>query len=149
MRRTRHGQALVEMAMLFPLLLLIIVGGIIDFGMAFYNMLTLQQLANDAAQYAAESNCGVARSASEVYAYVGTKKPYYWKTSDFPTPTYDPNVQLYLGSSPGKAVQVTLKYNSPVYTPFYQAMMNSIGSGPYIVLGSKAVYQIPTTVYTR
>ena len=52
----KKGQSIVEMSLLFPLFLLIIVGGIVDFGFAFYNVLALQQVANDAALTGAEKN---------------------------------------------------------------------------------------------
>ena len=37
-RKKKKGQAIVEMAILFPVFLLVIVGGVVDFGFAFYNM---------------------------------------------------------------------------------------------------------------
>ncbi|GAB1353812.1 hypothetical protein MASR1M12_25500 [Erysipelotrichia bacterium] len=41
-RKKNKGQAIVELALVFPFFLLIILGGIIDFGFAFYNYVTLR-----------------------------------------------------------------------------------------------------------
>ena len=52
LRRSENGQAMVEMALVLPILLLL-VGGIIDFGWLFYNKLALNNAAREGARYAA------------------------------------------------------------------------------------------------
>ena len=52
MRKSEAGQAMVEMALVLPILL-ILVGGIIDFGWLFYNQLALTNAAREGARYAA------------------------------------------------------------------------------------------------
>ena len=76
-RRKTKGQAIVEMAMVFPFFLLIVVGGIIDFGFAFYNYQTLQQIANDTAQWAAESLKDV-NDTGAIVEYANGMRPTWW-----------------------------------------------------------------------
>lgn len=52
LRRSEKGQAMVEMALVLPILILII-GGIVDFGWLFYNKLALNNAAREGARYAA------------------------------------------------------------------------------------------------
>lgn len=52
LRRSEKGQAMVEMALILPILILII-GGIVDFGWLFYNKLALNNAAREGARYAA------------------------------------------------------------------------------------------------
>lgn len=52
LRRSEKGQAMVEMALILPVLILII-GGIVDFGWLFYNKLALNNAAREGARYAA------------------------------------------------------------------------------------------------
>ena len=52
LRRSEKGQAMVEMALVLPILL-VLVGGIMDFGWLFYNQLALNNAAREGARYAA------------------------------------------------------------------------------------------------
>lgn len=52
LRRNEAGQSMVEMALVLPILL-ILVGGILDFGWLFYNQLALTNAAREGARYAA------------------------------------------------------------------------------------------------
>ena len=51
LRRNEAGQAMVEMALVLPILL-ILIGGIVDFGWLFYNQLSLTNAAREGARYA-------------------------------------------------------------------------------------------------
>lgn len=51
MRKSEAGQSMVEMALVLPILLLLI-GGIMDFGWLFYNQLALTNAAREGARYA-------------------------------------------------------------------------------------------------
>ena len=51
LRRNEAGQSMVEMALVLPILL-ILVGGIMDFGWLFYNKLALTNAAREGARYA-------------------------------------------------------------------------------------------------
>jgi len=139
MKRTkRRGQGIVELAVLFPFFLLVIIGGIIDFGFAFYNMLSLQQLANDGAQYAAESNKHLGRSSSEVSSFVISRAPKWWDSSAL-------TVQLSDGATTNSAPtkKVTLTFQSKTYTPFYQTILSGVSGSPALTLQAAAMYQIP------
>ncbi|MFZ2957779.1 MAG: TadE/TadG family type IV pilus assembly protein [Candidatus Ozemobacteraceae bacterium] len=149
MRRTKRAQALVEMCLMMPLLMLVIVGGVIDFGLAFYNLLTLQQLANDSAQWAAESNgsTGVT-SLTQVQGFVNGKKPSYWASANL-TVAYNRNIPLATSATGGKAAQVTITYMNPFFTPLYQAGLQVVSGKPSLPLSVRAVYQIPQIVTNR
>lgn len=60
--RRESGAALVEMALVLPILLILIFG-MIDFGLYFYNDLQLTQVARDAARYASVGNEAEASAA--------------------------------------------------------------------------------------
>lgn len=135
-RKKNKGQAIVELALVFPFFLLIILGGIIDFGFAFYNYVTLQGLANDAAAWAADNKVLSSGSVSD-FVNGSTKKPTWMKkqiTAAVDVINLTSGVQL---------VRVNLNYDSPVYTPFYQTMFSATVGSPSISLGTMAAYQIP------
>ncbi len=144
-RRKKKGQAIVEMALVFPFFLLVIVGGIIDFGFAFYNFLSLQQIANDTSQWAAEGNgtTGIVGS-SEISQFANSKKPAWW-TGTFTV--HPPSVNNL--ATGGKFIRVLLSYESPTYTPFYQTMFQAATGNPTIRLSAYASYKIPEFVATR
>lgn len=60
--RSQQGAALVEFALVVPILL-ILVFGIIDFGLYFFNDLQLTQVARDAARYVSVGNVAEANAA--------------------------------------------------------------------------------------
>ncbi|MBF0499508.1 MAG: pilus assembly protein [Candidatus Riflebacteria bacterium] len=141
-KRKVRGQAIVELAILFPFLLLIVVGGIIDFGFAFYNLITLQEIANDAAIYAAENKAG-GESSNTVETFVLEKKPAWWSgnmTVSVTTPTVAPGVS---------SKKVVISYDSPVYTPFWQTTVQAFSGNESMRLAVMAVYQIPNCVAKR
>ncbi len=137
----RKGQAIVEMALVFPIFILVIVGGLIDFGFAFYNSITLQQLANDTAQWAAENNV---TSDDDIANFVADKKPGWWSGAFVVNSLEQVTLQ-----SGGIALRVSMTYASPTYTPFYQTMLQGITGNPSINLSALAAYKIPQHVYTR
>ncbi|PKL43982.1 MAG: hypothetical protein CVV41_09470 [Candidatus Riflebacteria bacterium HGW-Riflebacteria-1] len=140
--RRKKGQAIAEMALLFPFFLLVIVGGIIDFGFAFYNSLTLQQIANDSAQWAADNNITVNQ---EITNYINGRKPGWWSQDTFKITTPE---QVALPSG-GTVLRIRISYDSPTYTPFYQTMLSGITGAPSIKLAALASYKFPQHVYTK
>jgi len=52
LKKSQAGQAMVEMALVLPILL-VLVGGIMDFGWLFYNKIALNNAAREGARYAA------------------------------------------------------------------------------------------------
>ncbi len=130
----RHGQSLVELAIVFPFFLLIIIGGIIDFGFALHNAVTLQQLANDAARWGAENNC----SDESIIAFINSRKPTSFKGS-FTVRTPE-RISLATG---GNLIRVALSYDSPAYTPFYKTMLQCVSGNDSIKISTLAAYKIP------
>ncbi|MBU1107430.1 MAG: pilus assembly protein [Candidatus Riflebacteria bacterium] len=139
-RRKKKGQAIVEMALVFPFFLLIVVGGIIDFGFAFYNFLTLQQIANDTAQWAAEKH--KEETAGEILDYGNALRPTWWDAASYivQAPTWS---DLTTG---GRSVSIIVTFNSPAYTPFYQTMFQATTGNTGINLAAQASYKIPQYV---
>lgn len=142
---TNKGQAIVELALVVSLFILFLLAGIIDFGYVMYNLVTLHQLANDAAQWAAESrgNIGVTSSA-EVSEYVQMKRPTKWST-----PIHVIYQNPILLPSGDKAVKVILNSYSPLLTPIYQYLAEKIAGKPAIPISVYAVYKIPLQVINR
>lgn len=140
-KRRRKGQAIVEMALVFPFFLLIVVGGLIDFGFAFYNYLSLQQIANDTAQWGAESaGQGQPQSNSAIVARANNLRPDWW-TGTFTVNT--PVIGNLTQDAGSQYVSVTMTYDSPTFTPFYQIIFQAASGAPSIRLGAQAAYKIP------
>lgn len=132
--KKRRGQALVETALVFPFFLLIVIGGIIDFGFAFYNHLTLQQIVNNTAKYAAYNNASTIKTSE----YANSLKPKWWE-GNFSVYPAEP-VEMKTG---GKIYKVTLSYDCPAYTPFYKMMYKATNGAEYIKLYTSAAYKAP------
>ena len=142
-RKRKRGQSIVEMSLIFPLFLLIIVGGIVDFGFAFYNMLALQQLANDAATNCAERN--MTNTQVENYIANYNTPPINWRE----TGIYSATVSTITMNDGSRMKRIALEYNSKTYTPFYQTVLNNITGHDFIVLRTQATYKVPNTVRNR
>lgn len=133
--KKRKGQVLVEFALIFPFFILIVIGGIIDFGFAFYNQLTLQQIANNTAKYAAFNRA----DGLKIAQYATSLKPKWWE-GNFTLHPSDP-IDIETG---GKLYKVALSYNSPAYTPFYKALFKVTNDGKdYINIHAFAAYKAP------
>lgn len=139
----KKGQSIVEMALIFPFFLLIIVGGIVDFGFAFYNILALQQLANDAAVTGAEKNM----TDDQIKNFIANYRtpPIGWNQAGI----YTAQVSTVAMTDGSRMKHVVLTYNSKTYTPFYQTSLNAINGFSYIPLRTQAAYKIPNTVRNR
>jgi Flp pilus assembly protein TadG len=69
-RRRTHGQSLAEFALVFPVLMLII-GGTIQFGIIFWGQNTLNQVVRDAGRFAVtETDCKVSPNKANVIAKI-------------------------------------------------------------------------------
>ena len=142
-RKRKRGQSIVEMSLLFPLFLLVIVGGIVDFGFAFYNILALQQVANDAASNAAEKNMNDAQIQNYIAQY--SAPPVSWNQAGI----YQATVSTIAMTDGSRMKRVSLEYHSKTYTPFYQTVINAATGNDFIVLRTQATYKIPGTVRNR
>lgn len=133
----KRGQSIVEMSLLFPLFLLIVVGGIVDFGFAFYNMLALQQVANDAACIGAELHMQI----DEVKNYIKnhSSPPMSWQEAGI----YTPIVKYLSMEEEGEVLlSVELRYKSRTYTPFYQTALNATTGDDYLPLHTQVAYKL-------
>lgn len=146
LRKMKRGQALVEFALVFPFILLIVVGGMIDFGFALYNFISLQQVANDTAQWAADRN--KLDPSLIIQAAINNASKLGWNISglvihpiDFP--------DFINGGITEKGVKVTLTYNSPTFTPFYQTLIKATTGASTIPLTTIATYKVPTILRKR
>lgn len=146
-KRRRKGQAIVEMALVFPFFLLIVVGGLIDFGFAFYNYLSLQQIANEAAQWGAESlGDGQPQTNSAIVARANALRPAWW-TGAF---TVNTPVTGSLVEDPGSQyISVSMTYDSPTFTPFYQIIFQATTGASSIRLAALAAYKVPKLITTH
>ena len=132
--KKRRGQALVEFALVFPFFLLIVIGGIIDFGFAFYNHLTLQQIANNTAKYAAYNRSNTIKTSE----YANSQKPKWWDGNFSVYPAEPQNMK-----TGGKIYKVIISYDCPAYTPFYKTMYKVTSGTQYIKLYAQAAYKAP------
>ena len=126
-RNLSRGQALVEMALILPILLLV-VGGIIQFGVAFWGQNTLTQVARDTGRWAAtQQSCSnaaaIVTKANEIAgqssligytagSWTSANVVVTWQT----TPITDPcpptsNQQV-------SFVKITLHHRIPIFFPF-------------------------------
>ena len=138
-KKNKDGQALVELALVFPLFMLIIIGGIIDFGFALYNVITLQQIANDTAQWATDRRI---TDDNEIQLHVLDLKPDRW-TTDI---RVEPVVIAQMQDDPSQTLEIDISFDSPVYTPFYQTVVQTVSGVSYIPIRAKAVYRLPTVL---
>lgn len=145
-----RGQVLMEMAVVMPFFLLVILGGIIDFGMAFHNFAILQQIADDTARYAAEGNGRHGfTTIGPISQYAQTRKPSWWTGSFIVHPPEIVPLDTPAGNDTPRAVRITISYCSPTYTPFYHTMFNAVSGLSSIPLQTTAAYKIPQILITR
>jgi len=125
-RRRSRGQSLAEFAIVFPVFM-IIVGGIIQFGIIFWGQNTLNQIVRDSGRYAVtERDCSGASQAdvlSKISSVAGvssfagtiTSKTLVMPTTTAPDPTSDPCPAI----SNAKQVwlRITVQAQVPVFFP--------------------------------
>lgn len=155
----KNGQSMVELCLILPILIIVLLGGIIDFGYAFYNFITLQQLANDTAMFAAspyvpitEQNASgtsdTGQSDQDIKNYIKANKPPLWEYVDTQSPIHN-NLFVTLDApfktSDGLAYvrRVTLTYRSPLLTPFWQTVANTSPWKEGIPLSTSIAFQVP------
>ncbi len=114
--RSSAGQSLAELAMLLPVLL-ILVFGIIDFGLGMHSYVTLANGVREGARYAAVGNiAGTAADCDGV-----TSDTVYGRvcftTSNLDLDELTPSVTYPNGIAPGNSVVVSADYNYNFITP--------------------------------
>ncbi|MGI6358032.1 MAG: TadE/TadG family type IV pilus assembly protein [Bacillota bacterium] len=119
-REDRRGQAMVEMAIVLPLLLLVLMG-IIDFGRIYHGYLTVTTAAREAARQAAlGANDDEIRQTALAAAA--------------PLPVAALTVDVNPAAAnryPGTAITVEVRCRLPILTPIMQGLLES----PFTVLG--------------
>ena len=128
----KNGQALVEFALVLPLFLLIIIGGIIDFGLSINNKITLQNLAGDIAKWGALNH----KTNEEINNYFisQNKSNLHCQLSKIE------RIKLNNG---GNAIKIVISYENPMLTPFYQILLEKIVDKQSITIKAIAVYKEP------
>jgi Flp pilus assembly protein TadG len=104
-----HGQSLVELALVLPVLLLLLLG-LVDFGRVYYATVSLYDAAEEGAIYAAafpDDALGAQQRASEATTGLIT----------LTVADVDPPVFAADSHTPGSAVTVTVTYDFYFYTP--------------------------------
>ncbi|NLI77144.1 MAG: pilus assembly protein [Candidatus Riflebacteria bacterium] len=148
--RRRKGQALVEMALMAPLLFLFVMCGLVNFGFAFYRYITLQQAVNSAAMWGAEKK-GTVTGTVTSYDIMGWLRsterpplPPWWSRSEIESIQVSvPNPLPETSDRSAKIVVVTFTFDSPLYTPFYQVLFEKINGKKAIPMVVRAAFQIP------
>ncbi|NLV93194.1 MAG: pilus assembly protein [Candidatus Riflebacteria bacterium] len=130
-KKRSRGQAVVELAIVFPFFLLIIVGGIVDFGFSIYNYLTLQQIVSDTASWGAENK----KSDAEITEYANKLKPTWWK-GEYKIHKLE---RLELPETKGNVIKLTITYETPMMTPFYQILLDAARKKTSILIAAMAV----------
>jgi Flp pilus assembly protein TadG len=115
-RQDEHGQALVEFALIFPILMLLL-GGMIQFGMIFWGQNTLNQLVRDTGRFAATLDCTpAAETAAETkFGDLLTSTGGPWRNA-ISTVTYS-SATCPVDNSTAVFVNVTASYDAPVFFP--------------------------------
>lgn len=120
LREDRRGQAMVELAIVLPILLLLVMG-IIDFGRIYHGYLAVTTAAREAARQAA-----IGATDAEIKETA--------LTAASPLDTAALSVQVSPGESgryPGTAITVEVRYSLPLLTPIIQGMLPN----PFTVTG--------------
>ena len=135
-RRRSRGQSIVEFALMLPIFLVLIFGGI-DFGRVFLGWINLNNTARIAANYAASN--AVLLSSGDAAAVAAYNKLVTDDASatnctppaPLPPPTYTPNTAL--GSN--ATVQVSSRFK--IFTPIISSLL-----GDSVTVSSSAVFPI-------
>jgi len=138
-RKKREGQVIFEAALVFPFFLLIVIGGIIDFGVAFYNLISIQQIAEDAVKFASEEASRGNFSDQAVRDFIFARKPAWWD-GNFVIP---PIEEIQSSDGEAKIKKIKIVYGSPMYTPFYISMLKAASGDRVLQLSVFAACQVP------
>ena len=119
--KSEKGQAMVEFALILPVLFLII-GGIIDFGWIFHHQSIANNACREGARYASihSGNPGYNDSIT-----INIVKSYF---NDF---TESDSVSVSL--EPNNVISVSVSYNVDILTPFTPLIIDRDGDGKYMV----------------
>ena len=135
-KKAEKGQAMVELALVLPILLLILLG-IIEFGHIFYSYLVIQNATRDGARY------GVVWDSSNNHYVTNTEVETVVRGKTTALQKSDTNLTVYITpttestKASGKNFEVNIKYNVPLFTPLW----NNILPNPFPI-SAKTVMRI-------
>ncbi len=112
----QKGQSLVEMAIMLPIML-ILLAGLIDFGLAFFSFISLRDAASEGTTYGAID----ASNTAGIIQRVRTSSTAPVDLSD----TTNVTVTVTTDGTPcaGEAITVTIVYDYPIITPMIGAFI--------------------------
>ncbi len=125
--KNEEGASALEFALLLPVLLLII-GGIIQFGFIFFQYLTITHAAREGARWASLESTEAFTVSRIIAASSGLNPPL--TSADITINPPNPTI-----GDQGNPVTVTIVYQSPILLPF-------VLSGPTVSLRSSATQRI-------
>ena len=142
-RRRARGQSLAEFAIVFPVLMLIL-GGIIQFGLIFWAQNTLNQVVRDTGRWAASqqdctnatpvidtANAIAAKSSLIGYttgSWSATNVTVTWPPTDGPDVDPDPDPCPPTSNQELGWVEITVRHNVPVFFAFVPGVVGQIES---------------------
>lgn len=127
--KTQRGQSIVELALLFPLLMMLLMG-LLDLGRAYYIMVALRDAAEEGASYAAIQPTDEAEIKARAADASG----------DLIATTADDVVITTSSLLPGEPITVTINYQYDFYMPLAQPFLPEDG----LVLRGRAIHPIIT-----
>lgn len=119
--KSEKGQAMVEFALILPVLFLII-GGIIDFGWIFHHQSIANNACREGARYASIHSSNPDYNDTKTINLV---KSYF---SDF-----GENGNVSVSLEPNNVISVSVSYNVDILTPFTPLIIDGDGDGKYTV----------------
>lgn len=131
-RLSSKGQAVVEFALVLPFFLLIIVGGIIDFGVGINNYITLQNLISSSAEWGAKYG----KNQKEIEQFINNNKPQSLNNIEFKSEI----IKLQTG---GSVLKISAYCIIPAITPFYKIITNNLTNTHGIKISTASAFKIP------
>lgn len=123
--KNEKGQAMVEFALILPILLMLI-GGIMDFGWVFSNILIANNASREAARYAAIHKYDTDYTDIAVINQAKARIPDFIESKINADGITLEEVTI----NGDKAIKFTVKWNIDVFMPFYSRLIN-----PFNVVG--------------
>lgn len=125
--KNEAGQAMVEFALVVPILLLIL-GGIIDFGWVFHQKVLANNFSRETARYVSihynDVGFDQANPDEEAKDYIYDRLPKHIQ-DDMESDGDPVNNFIVTGPSGGK-ISVSMEWNTSTFMPFYSKFLNNI-----------------------
>jgi Flp pilus assembly protein TadG len=119
-RRRSRGQALVEFALVMPIFI-VVMGGVIQYGILLWSQNTLTQIVNDAGRWsAAQASCSTgndlaqAHSLASASTLIGYSGSFASENASYTDPVNCPP----LNNAVSNYITIALTYQVPVFFPF-------------------------------